>query len=160
MPNKRRPRRGSLQFWPRVRAKRPYARVRSWTSKVAETKPLGFLGYKAGMTHALVRDNTTHSQTKGEEISLPLTIIECPPLFVGALRFYETRDEGLTLIAEVLADKFPKELTKQLHLSKKKHTLPPSFAQVRLQVYSQPYLAGFGKKTTDIIEIPLGGKDP
>ena len=78
MPNKRSPRKGSMQFWPRKKAKRAYARVNSFAQE-KEPKLLGFAGYKAGMSHLLVEDNRKTSTTKGEDIFCPVTIIECPP---------------------------------------------------------------------------------
>ncbi|MBI4983353.1 50S ribosomal protein L3, partial [Candidatus Woesearchaeota archaeon] len=75
------PRRGSLQFWPRKRSKHSLARIRSWI-KEPKAKPVGFIGYKAGMNHLLVIDNRPKALTKGETIAVPATIIECPPLSV------------------------------------------------------------------------------
>ena len=43
MPTIRSPRRGSMQFWPRKRAKRMHARVRTW-AEIKDVKPLGFAG--------------------------------------------------------------------------------------------------------------------
>ena len=86
MPRVRSPRRGSMQFWPRVRAKREYARIRSFPA-VSEAKPLSFAGYKVGMTHIIITDNRPNSITKGEEISFPVTLIECPPLKTASIRF-------------------------------------------------------------------------
>lgn len=56
----RKPRAGSLQFWPRKRAKRPYTRVRRWNS-TNQVQLLGFAGYKVGMTHAVFKDNRNNS---------------------------------------------------------------------------------------------------
>ena len=50
------PRHGSMQFWPRKRARRMYPRVRSWAD-CKDAKPLGFAGYKVGMTHVIYVDN-------------------------------------------------------------------------------------------------------
>ena len=83
------PRHGSMQFWPRKRAKRQYARVRTWP-KTTELKFLGFAGYKVGMTHSIIIDNKANSITKGESKSIPITIIECPPLKIASIRFYKT----------------------------------------------------------------------
>ncbi len=58
------PHHGSLQFWPRKRAKRVYARVRSKVSS-KDAKALEFAGYKVGMTHLAVNDNRPKSTTKG-----------------------------------------------------------------------------------------------
>ncbi|KKS93013.1 MAG: 50S ribosomal protein L3P, partial [Parcubacteria group bacterium GW2011_GWE2_43_12] len=79
--NIRRPRHGSLQYWPRTKAKRIYPRLKNQpTSK--NLSVLGFAGYKAGMTHLMVLDNRPKSLTKGEEIFCPVSIIECPPMKV------------------------------------------------------------------------------
>ena len=43
MPTIRQPKSGALQFWPRVRAKKQVARIRSWPAN-SEPKPLGFAG--------------------------------------------------------------------------------------------------------------------
>ncbi|MBW2999343.1 50S ribosomal protein L3, partial [Candidatus Woesearchaeota archaeon] len=75
------PRSGSMQYWPRKRAKRAYARVRSWAAG-KEPKLLGFAGYKAGMSHISFTDPRKSSTTKGMEITWPVTIIECPPVKV------------------------------------------------------------------------------
>ena len=45
-----------MQFWPRVRAKREYPRVKSFAEE-KEPKLLGFAGYKVGMAHLLAEDN-------------------------------------------------------------------------------------------------------
>ncbi|MEA3414152.1 MAG: 50S ribosomal protein L3, partial [Nanoarchaeota archaeon] len=76
------PRHGSMQFWPRVRASRQYAKIRSLPS-VNEAKILGFAGYKAGMTHVMAADTGKTSLTKGETIAVPVTVIECPPMKIS-----------------------------------------------------------------------------
>jgi large subunit ribosomal protein L3 len=79
MGNIRFPRAGSLQYWPRKRSRRVHARVRSWQT-VKDAKPLAFAGYKVGMTHIIYTDNKANSMTKGSDISMPVTIIECPSI--------------------------------------------------------------------------------
>ena len=88
MPRARKPRAGSMQFWPRVRAKQSYPRIRSWPIS-QEVKLLGFAGYKVGMTHLQIKDNHPYTLTKGTEIFFPVTIVECPPLKIASIRFYE-----------------------------------------------------------------------
>ena len=66
MPQTRQPRRGSMQFWPRKRARRSYARVKAWANS-DKPKLLGFAGYKVGMTHIIATDsldNVEISSTK------------------------------------------------------------------------------------------------
>jgi large subunit ribosomal protein L3 len=83
------PRRGSLGVRPRKRAARLLPKVRSWpTVNLAEPRPLAFVGYKAGMTHAIIIDNRPGSLTYGQEIAVAVTVIETPPVIPVAARFY------------------------------------------------------------------------
>ena len=157
MHTKHHPRRGSLQFWPRKRSKRPYAKVHDWARK-EEPKLLGFAGYKVGMRHVLWEDNRQYSMSKGENISDAVTIVECPLLKVYAIRFYEKDNEGLKVISEVFAEKPDKELLRKIKPSKK-GSQPALFDDVKLVVYTQPKLTGIGKKKPELFEIGIGGKD-
>ena len=82
------PRSGSLQYWPRKRAKRQYTRVRSWPA-AKEAKPIGFAGYKVGMAHIMFTDNRANAMTKGQDISMPVTIVECPAIKIASINFYK-----------------------------------------------------------------------
>ena len=159
MPQKRTPRKGSLQFWPRKRSRRVFARVRSW-SKTQDAKPLGFAGYKVGMTHLIINDNRKTSTTKGMEIFCPATIIECPPLKTVSIKFYKNTIHGLKLVSEILADDLDKDLNRTITIPKKgKKTKesPQEFDLVHLLVHTQPKLTGIGKKKPEIFEIAIGG---
>ncbi|MEO2154723.1 MAG: 50S ribosomal protein L3, partial [Nanoarchaeota archaeon] len=92
MPTDRRPRRGSLAFVPRRRAKRIYPRIHNWP-ETKEVVPLAFPGYKVGMTHVVAIDNRP-GITKGEEVTFPVTILETPPVYVWGLRFYKNGYRG------------------------------------------------------------------
>src|SRR3989344_8757987 len=104
MPRSRHPRRGSMQFWPRKRSRHTLVRVRSWVADT-KAKPLGFIGFKAGMTHLQVIDNRPKSPTKGEKVFVPSTIIECPPMTVAGIAFYQQTSVGMRKIASVMAEK-------------------------------------------------------
>ena len=97
------PRHGSIQFWPRRRAKHSVARLRSWAPE-NKAKPLGFIGYKAGMTHLQVIDNRPRSLNKGEEVSVASTIIDCPPMTVAGVCFYDQHLTGVRRAGCVCAD--------------------------------------------------------
>jgi large subunit ribosomal protein L3 len=56
MSHPHRPRRGSIAYSPRVRARSEIPRVRSWPVQ-KQPKLLGFAGYKAGMTHVIMTDD-------------------------------------------------------------------------------------------------------
>lgn len=149
-----------MQFWPRVRAKREAARIRAWVQST-ESKPLGFAGYKVGMTHVLYRDQDKTSPTKGELIRIPVTILECPPLHVMGVRAYKDDGKGVRAVRDVLAEKQDKEIERKLDLPKKiAHTLdikPEDFDVLMLLVSTQPAKTGIGKKKPEVFEIAIGG---
>lgn len=161
MATTRRPRRGSMQFYPRKRAASFIPRVRSWGSG-KEAKLLGFAGYKVGMTHVMMDDNRAHTPTKGTSIACPCTIIECPPLKAVSLRFYQKNVHGFSPISEIWADTLDKEVSRARRVQKKaieKKEIPSSFDELRIVVQTQPKLTGIGKKKPELFEIGIGG-DP
>ena len=158
MPSPHAPRRGTLQFWPRVRAKREVARVRRWAA-VKDTKLLGFLGYKAGMCHVIAIDNRPKSLSKGEEIALPATIIECPAMKVAGVNFYRHKDGASQLISTFFSPDV-KDLSRLLPLSKKPaKTLQDikEFDDLKILVHTQPRQTGIGTKKPKLVEIAIGG---
>lgn len=153
------PRRGSLQFWPRKRSKHSVARVRSWV-KESKVKPLGFIGYKAGMTHLQVLDNRAKSMTKGENIMFASTIVDCPPMSVIGISFYKNSSRGLKKTTSVLTEKLSKELSKKIQLPKKvsnKLDGVKEFDDLKLLVHSNPKSADIGTKKPKLLEIAVGG---
>ncbi len=161
------PRAGSLAFWPRVRAKRIYPRIRTWPS-TEKVKILGFAGYKAGMAHVTLIDNRKNSPTKGEEISVPITVIDCPPLRVIGVRVYEETPDGLKVFNELWDPKVSedKDLKRKIITGKydenKAKLIEENLEKVkkiRLIVRTQPRTSGIRKKTPEVFEIEIGGKD-
>ena len=159
MPKHHHPRRGSLQYWPRKRAKRHFARMRSWDN-INGTKLKAFIGYKAGMTHIIAQDNSPHTRFKNEKISIPVTIIECPPLKPLSLRFYQKAYNGFKLISEIFSKNLSKDIKKYFKFPKKESKIPENFDLVRLRVHTQPRLTGTGQKKPDTLEIQVEGKSP
>ena len=49
----------------------------------------GFAGYKVGMTHLVMVDDHKHSPTEGKDIMVPVTVVECPPMKVAAIRAHD-----------------------------------------------------------------------
>lgn len=178
MPKPSKPRSGSMQYWPRVRSKRAYARVRSWPIS-KEPKLLGFAGYKVGMTHIGFIDNKKTTLTKGEEINCPVTIIECPPLKAASIRFYKKTDSGSKLVSEVFSEKLDKELKRKINMpksqkskaseglensknfqSKQKRKIEDikDYDDIRISAYTQPKLTGTEKKKPELFEVAIGGE--
>ncbi|MEM2005701.1 MAG: 50S ribosomal protein L3 [Zestosphaera sp.] len=167
------PRRGSLGVRPRKRAAEFVPSVRSWPEVGFETpKPLAFLGYKVGMTHVIMVDDREGRPTHGQEIFVPVTVIETPPMIPLAARFYEATLSGLRTLTEVW--KTPPE---DLEIHRRVKTLSVStdaferavrrleemrdrVARISLIMSSQPKLTGgLSKKVPDVIEVRLGGGD-
>ncbi len=160
MPQRRSPRRGSMQYWPRVRAKSTHASIRTWP-KGPTGKPLGFAGYKVGMTHVIVSDNRPNSLTKGEERALPVTLVECPPIRVFGARLYTKDAYGLHPATQIFSPSLDKHLSSALILPKKqkqhKEINPAEYHDLRLLVHTQPALTSIGKKKPELFELGLNG---
>ncbi|MDP1729282.1 MAG: 50S ribosomal protein L3 [archaeon] len=168
MGRKQGPRKGSMQFWPRKRAEKILPRV-NWKPFVAKTsnqKPslLGFIGYKAGMASAFVKDNTNDSMTKGKKIIIPVTIVECPTMKILSVRFYKNKK----IAKEVLNEGLDKELQRVIKLPKKKINIKElieklekevaNFDDVHVLVYSESKKAEI-KKTPDLVELAIAGNN-
>ncbi|MBS3066361.1 50S ribosomal protein L3 [Candidatus Pacearchaeota archaeon] len=151
-----RPRRGSLQFWPRKRAQKliPSVNWKIVSSKNSDKPILGFIGYKVGMASAYVKDNTSDSMTKNKRVTIPITIVECPKLKILSVRFYKNGQ----VIGDVLNKNLNKELIRKIKMPKnitKKIDDYKDYDNVRIVAYTD--LKNFMKKTPDLIEINLGG---
>ncbi len=162
MPKPKRPRFGSMGVWPRKRANRAYARIRSWT-KSSTASFLGFPGYKAGMTHLIVTDTRKHSVSKGLEISIPATIIECPPMRILQVRFYHDTYNGPNCATQFFFKTEP-EIQRKVNVPKKFATAADldkvkldQYTEMRVVVCTQPKLIGL-KKKPEVFELALGGK--
>ena len=119
MPKEHRPRHGSMGFSPRKRSESPIPHFSSWPEIDGGPKLQGFAGYKAGMTHAFVVDYRPTSTTAGQEVVIPVTIVETPPMMGAAIRLYHRAPEGLQAFAEVWADKIDTELRRVFPIPKK-----------------------------------------
>lgn len=165
MPKKHHPKRGSMGYSPRKRAKSEIPRFKSWPEREGDPKLQGFAGYKAGMTHAFVIDYRPTSTTSKQEIRVPVTVLEVPPMKVAAIRFYENTPYGLKTMGEVWAGKLEKELARRLPVPKEyepkeawKNIDKKSVDEVRVLVYTQPKkVSGVPKKTPDLMEVRVGG---
>ncbi|MEM4728329.1 MAG: 50S ribosomal protein L3 [Thermoplasmata archaeon] len=116
MAQKSHPKRGSRGYWPRKRIPDLTPRFSSWPELGPESSPRlqGFAGYKAGMTHAIIRNTNKDSVTADQEIQTPVTVLEVPPMRVAAVRFYSGGPYGLRCMTEIWADKLDKSLERLL----------------------------------------------
>ncbi len=160
-----RPRRGSLSYSPRKRAKSEVPRIRSWPEE-DKARMAGFAGYKAGMTHVMMIDDRPHSLTEGMEISVPVTVLEVPPMNVVAVRAYENYNGGLRAAGEAWAENLAPDLKRAMTVPKKSRGTAPGdlealgedLADVRVLVHTNPTLvSGIPKKVPEIMEMPING---
>ncbi|NMC10492.1 MAG: 50S ribosomal protein L3 [Methanothrix sp.] len=160
-----RPRRGSLAYSPRKRAKSEVPRIRSWLEE-DKARIAGFAGYKAGMTHVMMIDDRPRSLTEGMEISVPVTVLEVPPMNIVAVRAYENYNGGLRPAGEAWAENLDPSLARAITVPKKtRGTLPgdlaalgDDIADVRVLAHTNPTLiTGVPKKVPELMEIPVGG---
>ena len=157
MTDNNRIRKGSLQFYPRVRAKKVIPSVNWKPLKGESVGLLGFIGYKAGMVSVWAKDDTEDSLTKGKRIAVPATVLECPPMRIYSIRFYK---DGKVAKEVVVSNE--KELKKKVKISKNvKKELGEigEFEDVRVILYSQVKMTGIGKKKPDMIEFGLSGNN-
>jgi large subunit ribosomal protein L3 len=160
------PRRGSLAYLPRGRASKFLPRIKNWPEHDgADAKLLGFVGFKAGMSHAVMTVQNPNSPFKGQERVIPVTIVDTPPIRPFSIRGYKATVYGRKLIAEVLADNLSEDLRKTMPLPKKyKHKAKmkefqaqlDTFDEIRVLIHTQPRLAGVSKKKPDITEYKIG----
>jgi len=177
MGRKQGPRKGSLQVWPRKRAEKFLPRV-NWapiTNRLNNPHPscsivtnspnkiniLGFIGYKAGMASAFVKDNTPDSMTKGKRVIVPVTLLECPPVKILSVRFYQNG----VVKNEVLNDNLNKELKRIIRMPVEKTNAKEliekiekagEFDDIKLVIYSEVNKSEI-KKTPDITEVAMSG---
>jgi large subunit ribosomal protein L3 len=149
------PRRGSLQYWPRKRARKILPSP-NWKAIKSDSKTTlqGFICYKAGMASACVKDETPDSMTKGKKIIVPVTIVECPSMKIFSVRFYKNGK----VAKDVLAENLDKELKRVVRLPKsnKKEDFKGDYDDVRVICYSVVKKTNI-KKTPDLSEIAING---
>jgi large subunit ribosomal protein L3 len=148
-----------MQFWHRRRAPRMTARIRTWVPS-KDAKLLGFAGYKVGMTHIIHVDNRSTSLSKGDEISAPVTVIECPPIRVIGIKTLVNRYGGKQVSQFKWADKLEKHLARAMNVPKIHKAVElktEGVIEVRVLAQTQPHLINL-KKTPEIIELGIGGK--
>jgi len=120
------------------------------------------------MINLFMIDDRKGSLTKGQEISVPATVVEAPPMVVCAVRLYSSSPRGLRTIGEVWASEVPKDLLRLVSRPKKfdaqkaieqAEALVKSgeVSEIRVLVGTQPRSTNLSKKKPDVVEIRVGG---
>jgi large subunit ribosomal protein L3 len=127
---------------------------------------LGFMGYKAGMTHIMMVEDKPGSLHLGKEASHPATILDVPPIIVFAIRAYTKDQYGLHTFTEAWMKSPPKDFDRALVLPEEFNTEEnlkkieeniEKIAEIRLLAATQPRLVAVPKKKPDISEIKVDG---
>jgi large subunit ribosomal protein L3 len=160
------PRRGSIAFRPRGRAKSLEARVRTWPVLTGEKNSLlGFAGFKAGCIHVLSVDDREKTPNFGKQLLNSATVIVTPPMKIIGIRGYKHDEYGEHAIFDVYAKDLSKELSRKFHaggteegFSKAESLLGDTNAVVAI-VAVFPNSVGLAQKTPFVYEVPASGKN-
>lgn len=107
------PRRGSLAYLPRARAKSMEARIRSWPDQEGDQpKLMAHAGFKAGCISIASIDDREKTPNFGKQLVSLGTVVVTPPIVVIGIRGYSKDRYGLDSIFDVYAKDLPKELAR------------------------------------------------
>lgn len=160
------PHRSSLGYR-RVRARRIVPSPRAWPEHDGSSKLMGFLGFKAGMTHCVYVVDRQRSHLVNREVTVSVTVVETPPMVVFGLRGYNKTPYGLEIIADLRTLERKDELKRKVKtpknydFEKTKKIFEEKLDEIdelRAIVHTQPHLTGIGMKTPSIAEIKIGYK--
>ncbi len=169
MPKINQPRKGSLAFSPRKRAKSPVPKYQSWPSYQGNPVLQGFAGYKVGMTHVIMVDDHKNSPTEGKDIMVPVTVVEIPAMKVAAIRAYSRDSYGKHPLTEVWAGDLDESLGKRITPPREydgsaaKEAIRDAIARGAVAelfavMHTTPNVVpGIPKKVPDIMEVKVAG---
>ena len=158
-----------MGFSPRKRATKEVPRIKSWPSDDGSPALQGFAGYKAGMTHVMMVNDEADSPREGMEESVPVTVVETPPMRAVALRAYEQTSYGMKPKTEVWTNEFHDELDRVLDLPEEDTFEADADAlreaveagevdDLRVITHTVPSeLKNVPKKKPDVMETRVGG---
>ena len=161
------PRRGSLAYSRRVRAKTMEARIRAWPSRSATEEPkiLAHCGFKAGCVQIVSIDDREKVPNAGKQLVSLGTVLVTPPVLILGVRGYSKDYDGLHAEFDVYAEDIPKYISKEMTFKNKEGALDN--AEKRLKkikeifaiVAVSPRAAGLEMKKPYIFEAMVSGGD-
>ena len=105
------PRRGSLAYLPRGRAKSMEARIRAWPKIDSdEPKILGYAGFKAGCVQLVSIDDREKTPNHGKQLVSLGTVIVSPPNLIAGIRCYSKDANGKHVYSDFYATNLPKNI--------------------------------------------------
>ena len=160
------PRRGSVAFRPRARAKSLEARVRNWAQST-ETKPFlgAFAGFKVGMLNVMTVDDRDKTPNFGKQLANPSTLLATPPLTIVGIRGYRVDYDGRHALFDIVSRdtiRDQKKKTQQGSLEeamRKAEGCLNDVSSIVVLVSVSPKDAGLSQKKPYTFEVRLTGGD-
>ena len=159
------PRRGSLAFYPRVRAKSEEARLRNWPELNDNTSLLGFAGFKAGQLQIITIDDKEKTPNFGKQLDNSSTVIATPPINIIGIRCYRKDLYGEKAFIDAYSKDFPKGLERKFKTKYNEKSFETIESSIDLissffaiaSVF--PKKANLSQKKPFVFEIGVSGKD-
>ena len=161
------PRRGSLAYSPRIRAKSMEARIRAWPKlNSEEPKILAHCGFKAGCVQIVSIDDRDKVPNAGKQLVSLGTVLVTPPVLILGIRGYSKDHYGRHAEFDVYAEDIPKSFSKEITLVNKQENALEN-AEKRLKqikeifaiVAVSPRAAGLEQKKPYVFEASVSGGD-
>ena len=160
------PRRGSIAYLPRGRAKSMEARIRSWT-KIASDEPklLGHAGFKAGCVQLVSVDDRDKTPNAGKQLVSLGTVIVTPPLLIIGVRGYSKDANGKHAYFDIYANDTPKNIERAFNIKPNEEAIAQAekslkhIKEIFAIVAVTPNLAGLEQKKPYIFEVSVSGGD-
>ena len=160
------PRRGSIAFRPRSRAKSLEARIRNWPN-LNHDKPalMGFAGFKAGGINVMTVDDREKTPNFGKQLLNPSTVIATPPIRIVGIRGYRDGVNGKRAAFDVYSKDLPKELARKRNIRYKEELLTraqnnlSSVDDIVATATVLPRVAHLSQKRPFVYEIAVSSND-
>ncbi|MEK0319008.1 MAG: 50S ribosomal protein L3 [Nitrosopumilus sp.] len=163
---KSQPRRGSIGYLPRGRAKSMEARIRAWPEiSSEEPKLLAHAGFKAGCVQIVSIDDREKTPNAGKQLVSLGTVLVTPPILVVGVRGYSKDPNGLHAEFDVYAEDIPKQVSKHITLKNKEKALENAekilgrIKEIFAIVTISPNTVGLEQKKPYIFEAAVKGGD-
>ena len=160
------PRRGSLAYLPRGRAKSMEARIRAWPKvNSEEPKLLVHAGFKAGCVQIVSIDDREKTPNYGKQLVSLGTVIVTPPVLIVGIRGYSKDQNGKHAQFDLYADNLPKNISQLFKLKNKEGLLEYSEKTIKkiIEIYALiaviPKNAGLEQKKPYVFEVSVKGGD-
>ncbi len=162
------PRRGSLAYLPRGRAKSMEARIRmhGWAQVDSEEPQLlAHCGFKAGCVQVVTIDDREHVPNHGKQLVSLGTVLATPPVLILGIRGYSKDGAGTHAEFDVYAEDIPRDIAKEIKVKNAEGAMGRAEGQLgRIRevfaiVAVSPRAAGLEQKRPYVFEAPVRGGD-